>query len=323
MSHSTIQDIADKAGVSIATVSYALNGNRGVGEATRQRIKKIAKDIKYKPHMAAKIVASQSTPMVCGLVDSFSGVFNNELLDAVQDQFQAKGYSLLATNRILPDILGSDLFQGVIVFDFNISPEAQHTVEALNTPAVFLTNVRTDRSPCVGMDNQQAIELLYQEISQSKHRRLCILSGHRGSINNQERLATIKRLYGLNHPGADVSKHIYNGHFEFKATLQMGADLLKRYDAFLCFNDDMAMAIYQCAANEGLVVGRDISVTGFDNSPISHGAIPGLTTVEFDVHQWAKLIVDRFAKLVDMPQPSSTLTLVPPHLIRRESIAYA
>lgn len=326
MHHTTLSDIAARAGVSAATVSYALNGNSGVSPAMRRKIQKIAQEMHYVPHMAAQILAKQTTPIVCGLVDdSFAGVFNNELLDAVQDHFQAAGYSLLTVNRLIPELIGSDLFRGLIVFDFNVSAEQRALIDAIATPTIYLTNPHAESTAYVTMDNAHAITLVYREITRSPHRKLCFLTGRASSLNNMERLQTAQQLYQKDHPGANVAAITYDGQFEFSVAEQLSHDLLQHYNAFLCFNDDMAMGIYRGAFDQQLMVGRDISVTGFDNSLIGRSAVPGLTTVGFDIEQWAEQIVHQFEILTSVPEvPTSSLpaVLLPPKLVVRGSVRY-
>ncbi|GEK05229.1 LacI family transcriptional regulator [Schleiferilactobacillus harbinensis] len=322
MHQTTLNDIALKAGVSAATVSYALNGHAGVSSQTRQRIQRLAEEMHYVPHLSAQILAKRTTPIICGLVDSFTGIFNNELLDAVQDEFQATGYSLLAVNRIVPELIGSDLFRGLIVFDFNVSPEARKQIDMIGTPTIYLTHPHSSQTSSVAMDNAAAITLAYNEINQSVHRRLCILTGRSSSLNNRERLATAQRLYQRDHPGADAAAITYDGQFEFSVAEQLSSTLLKEYDAFLCFNDDMALGIYKGAFDQHLIVGQDISITGFDNSLLGRTAVPGLTTIGFDIRQWARQIVQQFQTLADAPTIPPATALIAPQLIVRGSIRY-
>lgn len=322
MKHITMKDIAKEAGVSLATVSYALNGNTGVSAAMRQKILQIAEEFQYVPHMSAQILARKTTPIVCGLVRSFSGVFSNELWDEMQDEFQKAGYLLVAVNRLLPELIGSDLFRGIVVLDFDITDQEQAIIDALHAPTVYLVGTHSPAKAQVMMDNQQAITLAYGELAKSVHQRLCILSGREPSINNYERLNTVKKLYSRDHPGTDVDSVVFSADFSYANAYDMSADLLARFDSFLCFNDVMAMAIYKGAFEKGLVVGRDLSISGFDNSILAFSASPGLTSVGFDGHQWAQEAVHQFKAAVRHGSDNIPATLISPTMNVRESIRY-
>ncbi|ERL64079.1 LacI family DNA-binding transcriptional regulator [Schleiferilactobacillus shenzhenensis] len=322
MHHVTIKDIARRAGVSVATVSYALNGQSGVSPQMRAKIMAIAREMQYVPHMAAKILVNQTTPIVCGLVDSFEGVFNNELLEALQDNFQSAGYLLLVVNRLVPELIGSDLFRGLVVLNFDIDDQQQETIAALNVPTIFLANTPLPNTLRVVMDNAGAITLGYQELMKSVHQRLCIFTGRRISANNNERWQAVQQLYEQDH-GQEAAAITFNGAFEYETAYRLSLPLFDRFDAFLCFNDNMALGIYKSAYEQGLTVGRDVSIMGFDNSILGQSALPGLTTVGFDMQQWAKTVVRQFDTLVEHPAEEQTVTRIPPALYVRQSIRYA
>jgi len=93
-----IKDIAKAAGVSISTVSYALNGSTKVTEKTRQRIMKIAEELNYIPNAAARTLKTRKTHIIGAFLGDYSGSFYGELLKGINHELSETGYELIVCN---------------------------------------------------------------------------------------------------------------------------------------------------------------------------------------------------------------------------------
>ncbi|MFT9038814.1 LacI family DNA-binding transcriptional regulator [Schleiferilactobacillus harbinensis] len=316
----SIKDIARVAGVSTATVSYALNGGSGVSAETRVRIQKLAKEMNYTPYLSARILVSQSSQLVCALVDSYQTDANNDLLQILEEQFQSAGYQMLTTSQIMPELQQSDLFSGMIVLDLGLTNAKRDKIMSLNRPTIFLAGAETEETISLMTDNVGGMRLAYTEMRRSVHHKLCIISGRPDSFNNWQRVDALRTIMNREQPDFDFDQHIYPAKFSSWEGYHLGLKLVDHYDAFLCLNDAMALGIYRAAFEHGLMVGKDISVIGFDNSLVDEYVLPGLTTIGFDRRHWAEMVVATYLRLARGEAISPRHQLITAELIERGSV---
>lgn len=320
MVRTNIKDIAKAAGVSTATVSYALNGGTGVSEATRKKIQKIARTMNYTPFLSAQILVRQSSQLVCALVDSYETDTNNDLLQILEEQFQKAGYQMLTTSQVLPELQQSDLFSGIIVLDLGLTNKRRQQILALNRPTIFLAGATAEQSMSIMTDNAGGMQLIFAEMQRSVHQRVCVIAGRKASYNNTQRLTALRELFATQRPDINFDEIVYPGYFSSQKAYQLGQKLMDQYDAFICLNDAMAFGIYRAAFERGLTVGQDLSVTGFDDVLMGAFALPGLTTVGFNHQKWAQAVVDQYLQLQNEEVTTTIHQLIPAELISRGSV---
>ena len=197
-----IKDIAKKAGVSISTVSYALNGSSKVTEETRSRILAIAKELDYIPNAAARNLKKKETKIIGVFLTDYSGAFYGELLHGLQETLSKSGYDLivcsgLQSHRLLPE----RMIDGAIILDETFSSE-----ELLNYAERGHKLVVLDRElehaniNKVLLDNQGGATLAMDHFFKKGHRKIYVVSGPAGSYDSNQRLAAIRRFVDSHAP---------------------------------------------------------------------------------------------------------------------------
>lgn len=322
----TLKEIADVAGVSTATVSYALNDNENVSEKTRLKIKAIAKELNYMPNMSAKQLRTKDSKIIFAVLNTYSSQFNGSVLQEVENIFEARGYQLLAVSGHLPDIIKTNIFDGGLLLNFNISdPEIIELSQQIEKPLILLSSDLTRESvSSVTIDNRYGIKLVMAELLKSPHQDMCFFTGHDFSFNNRERLESAKHYYEKWFNRSDFDVHTYKADFELENAYAMAYELLanKTYNAFVCFNDDMAIGVYRAAYELGLEVGVDLSIVGFNNGKMNDYMAPALTSVHIDKNEWAKLIVDQYFNVKEQPKKIIPSIKIETSLKIRDSICY-
>lgn len=322
----TLKEIADVAGVSTATVSYALNDNENVSEKTRLKIKAIAKEMNYLPNMSAKQLRTNDSKIVFAVLNTYGSKFNGSVLQEVENIFEDRGYQLLAVSGHMPEIIKTNIFDGGLLLNFNISDqEICELSQQINKPLILLSSdLKHPSVSSVTIDNQHGIKLVMAELLKSSHQKLCFFTGHDFSFNNKERLLSAKHYYEKWFKRSDFEVHTYKADFELNNAYAIAYELLsnKTYNAFVCFNDDMAFGVYRAAYELGLEVGVDLSVVGFNNGEMNDYMAPALTSVHIDKQQWAKQIVDQYFKVKEQPKSVIPGTTIATTLTVRGSIHY-
>ncbi|WP_125767602.1 LacI family DNA-binding transcriptional regulator [Lapidilactobacillus wuchangensis] len=323
MKKTSLKQIAEIAQVSVATVSYALNDSSQVGEVTKAKIKKIAADLNYVPNLSAQNLRTNDSNIVCAVVNTYQGNFNGDVIQEIQDIFAQKKYQLLAVSGSIPNFVKTDMVDGLIVLNYRSDEaELRRIAYDLHKPTIFMTNeIAAKKTANVIINNELGIKYLFETLSKSVHRNICIITGDNNSYNSQQRLKAARKYYKKFYKHDDFDSHVYSGDFDPNTTYQLGRHFLEQntYNAYLCFNDDMALGIYHAASSLNKTVGEDLSVVGFDDSYVSSVVSPGLTTIKVNKKTWAEEVVDQYFKIKSNSNYPETIELIP-ELILRDSV---
>ncbi|MFT8459911.1 MAG: LacI family DNA-binding transcriptional regulator [Liquorilactobacillus ghanensis] len=326
MSKISLRDIAETAGVSTATVSYALNNSPQVSTKTRQKIQAIAASMNYYPNRNAQGLRTKHSKIICTLINTFTSLFNGSLVDKIRKELKALGYSLVVIDSSNIDLVDSQLFDGLIVFNYTTSnTQLIALLNHINIPVILMANeIDHPQTDCVVINNAQGMQLLVNLFTQSKHQHPAIITGPSDSYNSNIRLTSCKHAIQHLYPNFDFTKRIVDGNFETHKAQQIAATLLEQgVNFFFCLNDAMAYGVYQAAAARNLKIGIDISVTGFDNNPfyLEH-YLPRLTTIDPMIEHWGKRVVSLLISRLENCSHKRLETIYSPvKLITGESIA--
>src|SRR5574337_151846 len=197
----SIKDIAKIAGVSISTVSYALNGSNKVTEETRQRIKKIADDLKYVPNMAARTLKRQRTNIIGVYVTDYRGSFYGELLDGIKRGLGYYDYDMIVCSGSRSHLfIPEKMIDGAIILDSTFSTEeiTQFADEDYNL-VVLDRELDYSSVPQVLLDNKGGATLAINQLVELGSQKVFLITGPNGSYDNRQRLeASVKELERFN-----------------------------------------------------------------------------------------------------------------------------
>jgi LacI family transcriptional regulator len=338
-----IKDIAAKANVSTATVSYVLNGTRNVKLKTRERVLRVIEEMNYKPNNAAQSLKRKRTNTI-GVIAEDVTVFNvPEIIDGINDCADRMDLHILLTNLRLDKRIGrqfehvdsyrqyadnavsellSKQVEGIVYI--GVHPrDLTGFIDTCGKPIVY-TYCYTQNEISIQYDDEQAsYEAMAYLVSQG-HRRIGIISGAMDSIPSRRRLNGYYRVV-TEHELPFDPQLIKLGNWEaesgFRLTLEL-LDLEERPTAILAMNDVMAVGVMRAAADRGLRIPDDLSVMGFDNREFSDYLIPRITTMDLPLHEIGYQAMEALALLIKgeqvekKPMPSC-------RLIERDSVAIA
>ena len=326
-----IKDVAEKAGVSIATVSLALNGNEKINVETRRRVAEVAKALGYQPNPSAKRLASRKSRQIGLVVPDIENIYYAALAQYVLNELRTGDYALLiATSmnsrqmerRIVSDMIGNQV-EGLMIAPVEKPNDNIEYLDALNDadiPCVFVTASYPDLNPpCVMCDLYGGMRALLDRLYAGGCRRIELLTGaqnvHCFDLRDnayldfcEEKGLAFRRVHHLN--GIR-----YDDAFDHVRTMALDGT-----DAVVCVNDMMALGTINALNARGLRVPEDIAVTGFDDSIFSRVSPVTITTVRQDVRRMA---VNAAAWMLDRvrdtePDPEY-LRLIPCEVLLRQS----
>jgi LacI family transcriptional regulator len=283
--------VADRAAVSSATISRALNDPDKVAPETRARIDAAILELGYSPNFGARVLASNRTGTVGAIVPTLSNAIFATGLQSFQDVLAESGITMLiATTDYDPT---KELHQvrqllahgaaGLLLVGADRPWTTLDFIEKHGVPHVLGWCAHADRGQtCVGFDNAAAAYDATERVLIQGHRRIAMISGERKSNDRaQARVDGVRQAISDHGRGAALLSIT-----EVKYRLQMGADaFVTAYDtrphptAIICGNDVLAAGAMMQAREMGLDIPGDVSIVGFDDIGLARAVQPGLTTV--------------------------------------------
>lgn len=301
----TIDDVAARAGVSIKTVSRVINREANVREETSARVLRAIRELNYRPNPAARNLASPRAYLISILYDNPSDNYIASVLHGVLAASEAAHYGVLLSSF---DVAGPRLVEQVreLVGQHRVSglvltpPLCDHAplLAALDEDATDCVSIapkdpRRD-TPFVAIDDRRAGHDLTEYLLSRGHRRIGFIKSHplHGAAARRQQ----GYLDALAEHGVSVDpKLIVSGLFSFESGVESGRRLLHMRDrptAIFASNDDMAAGVLHVAHEMGLAVPAQLSVAGFDDTPIARSVFPGLTTVRQPLRAMAQGAVE-------------------------------
>lgn len=305
MTRTTIDDVASEAGVSIKTVSRVVNREPNVSEKTRAKVLDVVKRLDYRPNVAARSLASKRSYFVGLLYDNPSPNYVIDVQQGVLNRCEAAGFNLMIhpcdsrNKNFSSDMLAMlkrSHVDGVIL----TSPLAE--LDEINQLLAeqSIPCVRIGLSESYGAfsgvycdDRYAAFEMTNYLIA-AGHRRIGFVKGLMTHNSTEERFEGFKAAM-LSNELIIEDELVVRGEFNFESGKLCGRQLLHRNQpptAIFASNDDMASGIMVAAHQLGLRIPEDVSVVGFDDSPLASQVYPALTTVKQPIRDMAEQATD-------------------------------
>lgn len=336
----TIMDVALDAGVSSMTVSRVINGEANVREDTRARVEDSIRKLRYRPNIGARRLAGARVARICLLYGNPSSAYLGELLMGALDAAAKMGHQLIVARPDEGDLIERISAGMLVKWDGLIAPspigdrpEIRRLVSETRFPSVFLTGASGkagETGPAVNeirIDNHNAARTMTQLLIDAGHVRIGFVRGptpHGASARRYDGYYTAMQEAGL----VVTPDMIERGDYTYRSGMEAASRLLARPDrptAIFAGNDDMAAGVLAAAAQLGLRTPQDLSVTGFDDSPIATTVWPQLTTIRQPVAEMAASAVRLLDEIIwrrpsDVSQ-QPTRQIVPYSVILRDSVA--
>jgi LacI family transcriptional regulator len=326
-----IRDVAAAAGVSPATVSQAFNGSRPVSEATRARIVAAATALGYAPDPTARGLRLQRTGLIGLLGDRVvTTPYAGGLVLGAADALEERGLALVALDSLGdPDrelrqlaTLRQRKVEGVLY------ARMFHQVVAapplLGIPVVVVNSTTDDPGvSAIAPDEHAVAARAVEHLLSHGHRRIAFAQTVDRTAASVGREAGFRRTLAA--AGVTGEPLVERSDSTSAGGRRSGRILLEREDrptAVFCFNDEVAMGVYQSAAALGLRVPRDVSVVGVDDLPLVAAALdPGLTTIALPHEEMGRWAAEQLvARIADPGLPAERVE-VECRLVERDSVA--
>ncbi|MBM7804427.1 DNA-binding LacI/PurR family transcriptional regulator [Geodermatophilus bullaregiensis] len=320
----TLADVAARAGVSTALVSIVMREAPGASAATRERVRRAADEIGYRPDSRARLLRSSRSRLL-GVVFGVQHAFHGDLLTGLYDAAERAGYEL-ALSAVTPgrgeqpavDSLLRDRCEALVLLGPQ-SPAATLTDLATRLPVVVLARpVRSATVDVVRTADDEGMRLAVDHLVALGHRDVVHVDGGRapGAAERRRGYREALQRHGLparvlaggltEDDGAAAARRLLEGPLPSAVTV---------------FNDRCALGVLDVLRRAGRTVPGEVSVVGYDDSRIARLSSVDLTSVAQDVEQLTTLAVGRALARLDGTPVDRRELVVPPRLVVRSSTA--
>lgn len=335
----TLRDIAKAAGVSVASVSNAINGVDKISEETRERIYQVMQDMDYQQNLVARTLSRGVSEMIGLLLpiteeDSSTSLllrdnpFYGEIVSGAEYEASALGYDILIKG-IRPgescrDWVCKRNLDGAI-FIGNYTDLISEEMQSLGKQLVLVDcyDKGTQVHSNIGIDDENGGYLATKYLLENEHKRIALASSSI-IVDGPIRRRYLGYKKAMNEAGiADVEDMVFHDALSFDGGYRVGRRLLGRPDitAVFAVGDIMAFGIMKAMYTAGKQIPDDLSIVGFDNTKGCEFSMPALTSVDQPVYDRGRMAVQALVSAIRDEKCSLTRRTLPVSLEIRSSVA--
>jgi LacI family transcriptional regulator len=326
----TIKDVAREAGVSVATVSRVFNNSTLVVDGTRTKVVHIANQLRYSPDPIARSLSRNRTDAVGLLLPDLHGEFFSEVIRGVDQVVQAnKKHLLVSSSHNERDEIEAALrmmhgrVDGIIIMSPGIDAETLLQNVSKNLPVVLLNcYVQDSQFDTINIDNDGGAYQSVQHLISHNHTRIAIIKGTENNYDSSLRLKGYRQALLDNNIPLRPAYEL-NGDFTEAAGAVAAKAIVamqERPTAVFAANDAMAIGAIGALRELGIRIPDDIAIAGFDDIPIAHSIMPGLTSVHTSISELGMLAMNRLMMAIEKKEEHQRQqTIIRTTLVIRES----
>jgi LacI family transcriptional regulator len=317
----TIKDVANLAGVSVATVSRVINDRGYVHADTRKKVEDAVKALHFSPNEVARSLYTRKSKLIGLLLPDIANPYFPQLARGVEDRMQEQDYRLIFGNSDEDERKEQDYIQTFIqnnVVGVISSTNYPHSsiYEKLKIPVVFLDRTSLDR-PSVYADGREGGRLAAKEIIERGSKRITVMQGPSHIRPAQDRFEGAIEV--IREAGLDY-EIIQTTSFSFNEAGVWAEELFRKFpdtDGVIASNDIAAMAVLHEAYRIGRNVPNDVQVVGFDDIPMSGLLSPALSTIRQPAYEMGREAAGLLIQLVEQNRIDNKNIQLPVSFIER------
>lgn len=328
----TIKDVAQKANVSIATVSRVLHNLGGYSDKTKKKVDQTIKELGYQPNAIARGLINKRTQTIGVMFPDVSSAFSSDLLHGIDEIAHDRNYSVMVCHtdqdgkRTLKylQLLREKQVDGIIFSSEVLKKEYYDVLENMKVPVVLVSS-QTDYAnvPYVKVDDYQASYDAVMYLISKGHRKIAMISGTKGDpIAGTPRVEAYRKALEAHGISFD-SRYLVYGDFLYESGSRAMEVLLRKtpeVTAVFAASDEMAIGALSTVTKHGMNVPEDISIMGYDDLRLAQMVTPSLTTVRQPLYDMGKLASEKLIYMIESGETAKsqifTHSIVERHTVR-------
>lgn len=326
----TIYEVSALAGVSVSSVSRAMNDHQHVSEKTKKKVQEAMAQLGYKPNSSARSLASSRTNSIGVLVSELHGPFYGDMLSGIESELKhsqkhtiiAAGHSDEKSELDSINFLIERNCDALILHVDAVSDDYLIELSKGPIPCVIINRYIAEiANNCIHVDNKLGGYQATKYLLEHGHSELAYISGPDWKSDSQGRLEG--HIQALNEYNLVFERELlYTGNFETSGGIEGMKYFLsqnKPFTAVICANDEMASGAMKVAREQHLHVPNECSIVGFDNVFFTEYLHPQMTTIDNPVNEIGHMAAKWVLKQVYKKDNLEIKNLFEPTLIIRES----
>jgi LacI family transcriptional regulator len=328
----TLEEIAEIAGVSRSTVSRVVNNNPSVKDETRKRVLDVIRDVNFQPSTAARRLAGGRSGIIglvipMGVARIFTDPYFPILLKSVSATCNENSSTVMLwlaepdyERRLIAQIINNDLLDGVIVSSMPVDDPIVDALSTSQIPFVLIgRHKKIKQISFVDIDNVNGAKKIVKHLVANEKTRIGTITGPKNMMVSHDRLTGYK--FALEEAGLKIdSELILDGNFTDQGGYLCGKQLVERgVDAIFAASDLMALGAIRALKELGKNIPDDIAVVGFDDAPFSSTTDPPLTTVHQPTEKLGYQAVNLLTKIIENKVVHPKQIMLPVDIVIRKS----
>lgn len=328
----TIKDIANKVGVTAATVSMVINNNSKISQKTKDLVLAAIKEMNYHPSYIGRSLVKGKTNNIAVVASFFASLFALESVRGIEESLRHTPYNLILystrgiqenVKEMMKRLYYERMADGIIVISLRMEKDMLEDFQKDGVPVVFLEEV-IEGTATIKFNNIKGGYIATEYLIKNKRKNIGLIVGEIG-LNANERLkgyADALNHYGIEYDEKNIVKVV---NHSFEEGLDSLSRLIKQspdVDSIFCAAGDVtAIGVLEQAKKLGIKIPKDISIIGYDDTYLSNLTTPALTTIRQPIAQMGMRSFDVLMNMLNKTEPiGSKVISFEPELIIRESV---
>lgn len=327
----TLKDIAKRLGVSITTISKALNNHPDISAKRREQILELVSEMRYFPNTIAKNLRKRSTRFIGLIISDNTNPYYARLIKGAEEEITSRNYHTIIFNtnedpacevEFIKDLLSIKV-AGVIITPAKGNPESVKILKDFNIPYVLANRyLKRNEDNYVIADDVKAGYLATDYLIKKRFKKVIFINGFEDITSAVDRGIGYKnalRDNNLSYLKSQIYSGIINNTEGYNITKNKVLLDHKPPFSILCYSDYIASGVIKCLSEMGLKIPDDIAIMGIDNIELFSFFHPGLTTVSIPKFQIGKESVKMLFNLIENPDYPDNRIVLESKLIIRET----
>ncbi|MFS0637372.1 LacI family DNA-binding transcriptional regulator [Mesobacillus foraminis] len=326
----TIRDVAREAGVSVATVSRIINNKGEASPETIARVKRVIKELNYKPNSLAKSLSKRNSDLIALLVPTLSNPFFPELVKAIESAANEQGYNIYLCNsddkrskvKYYLDSMVDHYVSGAIINSLHVDEKDLEMLEERGIKTITIDRANFEHPySAVTVDHQLGAEQAVTHLIEDEGcRKIVFISGPRGEKSAEDRLRGFE--LSVKKSGLLVETSVVHGDFGTESGYNCLKSLLEKgkvFDSIFSSNDAMAIGAMKACYEYGIKIPEQVKVIGYDNISFASFMAPSLSTIDQRKGEIGKLAIQELIRLIQNGEEKPKQYRLEPQIVIRQS----
>ncbi len=328
----TIKDVAKLSGVSISTVSRVINDSKPVSPEVRKKVLSVIEETGYKPNDVARSLVTRRSYLIGVIVNNLAQSYVADIVRGIEEIGKMYDYDILLCSSYFSkeaqkkylQLLDRKQAEGIFLVGHSFDDEILELAKSLNKPCVYFTKKIKEGMEYISIDYFAAGYEATNFLIKQGHKKIAYVSDYENGVTVEEqKISGYKKALKDNEFNTKgLNFYVANGR-RYNHAYSLGPSILKdikKIDAILCSNDELAIGVMNYLLDNGVKVPEDVSVMGFGNVKEGQFVRPQLTTIGEPFYDYGAVGMRTLIKTIKGEKHQNGLVELPFTIEKRDSV---